>query len=206
MNKFLRNGIITIFIIPSLLLIAIGIHDKSTEAMVEKLSAMKADYTEDKYTTDLNYQLCKLATDLDLFVYTMKLVDNYIFVEEDFKDFELYSDLVIYGDESYKKANDLEYKIETTSMMVGVINYHMDDIYTFIYSLGNNKSKYEFLWKNIYEDIEKVNKTISDYETYTGYELPNINTMKQITNDIIKDSKEKWDSIEGTVYPQGSLE
>ena len=98
MNKFLRIGIITIITIPLLLLIAIGIHDKSTEAMVEKLSAMKADYTEDKYTTDLNYQLCKLATDLDLFVYTMKSVDNYIFAEEDFKDFELYSDLVIYGD------------------------------------------------------------------------------------------------------------
>lgn len=175
--------------------------------LLEHLKVEKVDYAEDKYTTDLNYQLCILATDLDLFVYTMKSTDHYIFAEEEFKDFELYSDLVIYGDETYKKANDLEYKLETVSMMVGVMNYHMDDINTFIYSLGKNKSTYEFLWDNIYIDIEKVNKAISDYETNTDYDLPKINTMKPITNDTIKSGKEKWKSIEGTVYPQGrSLE
>ena len=136
----------------------------------------------------------------------MKSTDNYIFAEEDFKNFELYSDLVIYGDETYKKANDLEYKLETVSMMVGVMNYHMDDINTFIYSLGKNKSTYEFLWDNIYIDIEKVNKAISDYETNTDYDLPKINTMKKINMETIRSGKEKWNSIEGAVYPQGSLE
>ena len=174
--------------------------------LLERLKVEKADYVEDKYTTELNYQLCNLATDLDLFVYTMKSTDHYIFAEEDFKDFELYSDLVIYGDETYKKANDLEYKLETVSMMVGVMNYHMDDINTFIYSLGKNKSTYEFLWDNIYIDIEKVNKAISDYETNTDYDLPKINTMKKINMETIRSGKEKWETIEGTVYPQGSLE
>ena len=182
-----------------------SIKDEQNE-LLDKLKEEKADYVEDIYTTELNYQLNKLATDLDLFVYTMKSTDHYIFAEEDLKDFELYSDLVIYGDESYKKANDLEYKLDTVSMMVGVMNYHMDDINTFIYSLGKNRSIYEFLWENVYIDIEKVNKAISDYKSNTGYDLSKINAMKKITLDTINAGKSKWESIDGTVYPQGSLE
>lgn len=169
----------------------------------KQIKAEKADYVEDITTTDLVYQLNKLATDLDLFVYTMKSTDNYIFDENDLKDFQMYSDFVIYGDEIYPKANILDYKITYMGMMVGVINYRMDKVNTFVYSLGKNRKYYNFLWEDVYKDIEAVNEAIAEYNKQTGYKMSYVESMKEID---VKVGKEEWNKIEGTVYPQGDLE
>jgi len=93
-----------------------------------------------------------------------------------FNDEDLYIDIIIYGDESYTKANDLETKIYMLKNIVGSLNTHKNEVH------ASNDMKYKDV-KKIFDytnkEIKKTNILLEEYNKLNGTKIISIPTVDE---------------------------
>lgn len=93
-----------------------------------------------------------------------------------FNDEDLYIDIIIYGDESYIKANDLETKIYMLKNVVGSLNTHKNEVH------ASNDMKYKDI-KDILDytnkEIKKTNIVLEKYNKLNGTKIISIPTVDE---------------------------
>jgi hypothetical protein len=91
-----------------------------------------------------------------------------------------YLDYIIYGDEEYEDANNLEYKITYLGLILGEINYRKNDITV---PEANSKAVYH-LWKDINSYVRDCNSQSVLYEKLYGTDLIHITILEK---DVINE-------------------
>lgn len=128
-----------------------------------------------------------------------------------------YEDYLSQKEKEASQWNDyLEYEIYWASASIEALNGCMNDLNLFIYSLGKSGYyKYNYLWKDLNVEIDKINHKIEKYNKNYGYSyntLPKVEGLYSKWYKYYEDEhlKDAWKSIEDTyqgyyddpIYPQ----
>lgn len=141
---------------------------------------INTQYQKDQIYADLVYETSKLASKLDLILCDMRTAQPSLFGENDYKDFDMYKDLIIYGDNTLEEANDPGYKVMYLGNMIGNMNYHYDITEEFMDTMNPLEVptfKHHLAACN--DDIEKINKLIHDYNKIYDVDIPNISYLRK---------------------------
>ncbi len=157
---------------------------------IESIDARK-QYNDIIDKSKLEFKLNTTAARLSLFMTTMNELDteNKVFSSTQFINGLMYCDWVINEDERIEASKNLEGKLLILNNAVSVINTNIDDINIFVYSLGNNRVSFEFIWKDLNSDIDELNELIVQYNKENNTKLIKISNLKDIYPNISTDEK-----------------
>ena len=168
---------------------------------------------------------------LSRFIFKVGDIDRFIFINGNIDldqiwniDLSIMLDTEIYG---YNKcSNDkqkkdkykdlLDYNISYLNSSIESFNECMPDINLFIYSLGDNYYKYNYLWKDMNTEIAKINNKIKKYNKQYGYNYSELSTINGLYDSYYKyhndkELQDQWQQIidifspyysEEEMYPQ----
>lgn len=154
----------------------------------------------DNIYIEIEYRTKILSTRVNNLITYMKENDDIGLLDDKFVNSNLYKDLIIYGDESYTQANDIESKILFLNNIVGNFNYYSNEVNLFLYSKRFGVDYYTTIsyLNDISEYIEKTNSYIYEYNTDLQKEeqYSYITNFKNFYPDLSKtekkDLKEKY--------------
>ena len=157
-------------------------------------------------------------------IYKVGDIDEFIFINGNIEFHDIWNtDLCFllypgyYSEYREETGNSyLQYEIEWASTSIESLNECMDSLNLFIYSLGKSGYyKYNYLWKDLNVEIDKINKKIVKYNS--KYDT-NCSTIRKVEglystwNEYEKDNqlKKSWKGIEdefqhyydNPIYPQ----